>query len=152
MVFVLCEKRSMWIVGDGNASSMHIKKVLWLCARGGHNLMNQRTDLVAQHLKWCYGHTEMPEQRLLSKYFCIIASQNCYTTAFPNSRHPRKQWSHSLCFVCLFWGTSHLLYMKIIIFSGFSHFSLWYLVPVYQEVMFLFSLTCQMETVFIRNV
>ncbi len=37
----------------------------------------------------------MPEQNLLSKYFCIIASQNCYMTAFPNSRQP-----HSLCFVC----------------------------------------------------
>ncbi len=93
-------------------SSMRIKKVMW-------------------HLKCCYGHLEMPKQSLSSKYFCIIASQNCYTTAFPNSRHQLKQCPHSLCFVCSLWGTSHLLYMKIIIFSGFSYFlwnpGLWHL-------------------------
>ncbi len=35
-------------------------------------------------------HSEMPEQSLSSKYFCIIASQSeqSYTTAFPNSRPP----------------------------------------------------------------
>ncbi len=30
---------------------------------------------------------------------------------------------HLLCFVCSLWGASKFLYMKIIIFSGFSCFS-----------------------------
>ncbi len=60
-------------------SSMCIKKVMWLCAMGRNNLTNQWTDLVAQHLKCCFGHSEMPEQSLSSKYFGIIASQNCFT-------------------------------------------------------------------------
>ncbi len=47
--------------------------------------------------------------------------------------HLWKQWSHLLCFFC----SRHLLYMKIIHFCGFSYFSLWYLVPVYQEMLFL---------------
>ncbi len=68
-------------------SSKYVKEVMRLCAMGWQILTNQRTDLVPQHLKCCYGHSEMPEQSL-SKYFCIIASQNCYTTAFPNSRNP----------------------------------------------------------------
>ncbi len=46
------------------------------CAMGRHNLTNRWTDFVAQHLKCCYGHSEVPEQSLSSKYFCIIASQN----------------------------------------------------------------------------
>ncbi len=61
-------------------SSMRNKK--WLCAMGRQNLTNQLTDLVPQHLKCCYGHSEMPEQShqsISSKYFCIIASQNCLT-------------------------------------------------------------------------
>ncbi len=58
-----------------------------------HNLTNQQTDFVAQHLKCCYGHSEVPEQSLSSKYFCIIASQNglprlCSQTA---DIHLRKQ-------------------------------------------------------------
>ncbi len=69
-------------------SSMRIKNIMWLCVMGRHNLTNQWADLIAQHLKCCYGHSEMPGQSLSSKYFCIIASQNCYMTAFPNSRHP----------------------------------------------------------------
>ncbi len=52
------------------------KKVMWLCTMGRHNLTNPWTDFVAQHLKCCYGHSEVPEQSLSSKYFCIIASQN----------------------------------------------------------------------------
>ncbi len=133
-------------------SSMHIKKVMRLCVMGRHNLPNQWTGLIAQHLKCCCGHSEMSEQGLLSKFFCIIASQNCYMmTVFQNSRHPRKQWLHSLCFICSLWGTFNLLYMKIIIFICSSHFSLWYLVPVYQEVPILFSLTRRMEMVLIRK-
>ncbi len=105
-------------------SSMRIK--IALCGMGWHNLTNQRTDLVAQHLKCCYGHSEMPEQSL-SKYFCIFClPEPSYMTVFLNSRHPRKQWPHSLCFVCSLWGA-----------SLFFHFSLWYLVSVYQEVMIL---------------
>ncbi len=111
-----------------------------------HNL-----TIVAQHLKCCFGHSEMPEQSLLSKYFCIIARQNCYTTVFPNSRHPWKQLPHSLCFVCSLWGTNRSLYMKSIIFSGFSHFPLSYLVTVYREVTILFSLTHRVEKVLIRK-
>ncbi len=44
-----------------------------LCAMGLHNLTNQQTDLVAQHLK-CFDHSKMPEQSLSSKYFSISAS------------------------------------------------------------------------------
>ncbi len=89
-------------------SSKRIKKVIWLCSMGQQNLTNQRTDLIPQHLKCCYGHSEMPEQSL-SKYFYIIASQNCYTTAFTNSSiHLRKQRPHSLCFVCSLWGARNL--------------------------------------------
>ncbi len=96
-------------------SSICNTKVMWLCAMGCHYLTNQLTNLVAQYLKCCYGHSEMLKQCLSSKYFCITAFQNCYTTAFPNSRHPQKQLRS-------FWGTSHLLYINIIIFSGFSNF------------------------------
>jgi len=44
-----------------------------------HNLTNQLTDLVAQHLKCCFGCSEMTEQSLWSKRFGIISSQNCLT-------------------------------------------------------------------------
>ncbi len=45
---------------------------------GRQNLTNQCTDLI-QHLKCCYGRSELPEQSLSSKYFCIIASQSRVT-------------------------------------------------------------------------
>ncbi len=60
-------------------SSKCIKKVMWLCAMGRHNLTNQQTDLILQHLKCCYIHSEMFEQSLSSKFFSIIASQKCLT-------------------------------------------------------------------------
>ncbi len=44
---------------------------MWLCTMGKENLINQQTDLVAQHLKRCFGRSEMPEQSLSSKYVCI---------------------------------------------------------------------------------
>ncbi len=75
-----------------------------------------------QHLK-CYGHSKMLEQSLSSKYFCIIASLS-YMTAFQTAGiHLRKQWLHLFCFIYSLWGASNLLYIKIIIFSGFSYFS-----------------------------
>ncbi len=91
-------------------SSMHIKKVMCLCAMGWQTLTNQWTDLVPQHLK-CYGHSEMPEQSLWSKYLCIIASQIClkqlrFQTA---GIHLRKQWPHLFCLVCLLWGANNLI-------------------------------------------
>ncbi len=42
-----------------------------ICAMEQHNQPTR--DLIAQHLKCCYGHSEMPEQSLSSKYFSIIA-------------------------------------------------------------------------------
>ncbi len=85
-------------------SSMCIKKVMWLCAMGWYNWTKQQTDL---HLK-CYDHSEMPEQSLSSKYFCIFACQNCLT---------------QLRIYCVSsWCASNLLFKKIIIFSGFSYF------------------------------
>ncbi len=51
--------------------TLHIKKVMWLCTIGWDNLTNQRTDLASQHLKCCFGHSEMPEQILSSKKVCI---------------------------------------------------------------------------------
>ncbi len=76
-------------------SSKCIKKVMWLCAMGRHNLTNQQTDLI-QHLKCSYIHSEMYEQSLSSKFFSIIASQKCLTrlrsqtavsTSESNDRH-----------------------------------------------------------------
>ncbi len=66
------------------------QKCHMICRMGQHNLTNQWTDLVAQHLKCCYGHSEMPEQSLSSKYFCIIASRNLL-----HDRIPKQQASTS---------------------------------------------------------
>ncbi len=80
--FDLCEKRLNANNGRWkrnkliNPAWVFKKNVMWLCAMGWHNLPNQQPDFVAQHLKCCYGHSEVPEQSLSSKYFCIIASQN----------------------------------------------------------------------------
>ncbi len=60
-------------------SSMHIEQVMWLCAMRRDNLTNQQTNLI-HSIYNCYGH-EMPEQSLLSKYFCIIVLHNCFQTA-----------------------------------------------------------------------
>ncbi len=54
----------------------HERKVMWLCTMG-KTLMKQRTDLVAQHLKFCFGNSEMLEQSLPSKYLCIIILYDC---------------------------------------------------------------------------
>ncbi len=84
-------------------SSKRIKKVTWLCAMGPQNLTNQWTDLIPQHLKCCYDHSEMPEQNLSSKYFCIIASQKCLrrlrsqTAAFTSESNDRIHWVSSAC-------------------------------------------------------
>ncbi len=64
-------------------STMRNKKVLWLCTMGRDNLTNQWTDLIAQHLKCCFGRSEMPEQNSSSKY---LRSQTA-------GIHLRKQWS-----------------------------------------------------------
>ncbi len=83
---------------------------------GWQNLTTQQTDVIQQHLKFCYGHSQMPEQNLSSKYFSNCLPEMSYTTAFQNSSILlRKQWLHSLCSVCSLWGANHLLYMKIII-------------------------------------
>ncbi len=76
-----------------------------------HNLTNQWTDLVAQHLKCGYGHSEMTEQSLSSKYFWIIASWNCLTQQHSQTAGIQlgKHWPHLLCFVCSFWCASNLL-------------------------------------------
>ncbi len=57
---------------------MHLsdKKSHVICAMGWHKLTNQRTDLIAQHLKCRYGRSEMTERSLSLKYLCIIASRN----------------------------------------------------------------------------
>ncbi len=85
---------------------------------GPHNLTNQRTDLVAQYLKYCYCHTYLPEQSLLSKHFWRIASQN----AFPKSRHPPLKVMTAFIVFLPLALRRNLLYMKITIFSGFSYF------------------------------
>ncbi len=98
---------------------LHAHKNLWLCAMGRQNLTNQRTDFFPQHLK-CYDNFEMHEQKsikvLLYKclpellHDCILKKQASITK------------SNLFCLVCSLWGASHLLYMKMIIFSGFSYF------------------------------
>uniref|UniRef100_A0A672LSL8 Dedicator of cytokinesis 7 n=1 Tax=Sinocyclocheilus grahami TaxID=75366 RepID=A0A672LSL8_SINGR len=75
VVFDLCEKGLMRIMGDGNSCGCDMRR---------QNLTNQWTDLIPQHLKCCYGHSEMHEQSLSSKYFCIIASQKCLTRLSPS--------------------------------------------------------------------
>ncbi len=55
-------------------STMRNKKVMWLYTMGRDN---QWTDLIAQHLKCCFGRSEMPEQNSSSKYFCIIVLYDC---------------------------------------------------------------------------
>ncbi len=130
---------------------------------GQHDLTNQQADLIAQLLKCCYGHSEMPGQSLSSKYFCIIASQDCYITAFPNSKHlPPKAMTKCIvvpyrdtgyspyyvkCFECLekryINVTNHYYYCVYLVTSPVS---------VYQEVTILLSLTHQMEMCLFTNV
>ncbi len=77
-----------------------------------HNLTNQWTDFAAQHLKCCYGHSEVSRQNLSTKYFCIIATQN-------GLQHLRSQTA-DIHLRLLTRSASNLLYLRIIIFSGFS--------------------------------
>ncbi len=53
-------------------STMSIKKFMWLCTMRRDNLTNQRTDLIAQHLKRCFG----PSEVIKVSYFCIIVLHN----------------------------------------------------------------------------
>ncbi len=63
----------------------------------------------------------MTSQSLLSKHFFIIAFL-------------WKQRSYLFRLLTLGHKWFMVAYFKIIIFSGFSYFSYWYLLPVYQEV------------------
>ncbi len=71
---------------------MCITKITWLCKMEWDNF-NQQTDRV---LKCCLGHSEMPEQSVSSKYFCIIVLHDCKQIKSlllshhhsTNSRHP----------------------------------------------------------------
>ncbi len=111
-------------------------KWMWLCTMGWDNLTNQRTDLVAQHLKLWLVFSEMPEQSLSSKYFSIIV-YNLTCVPKQQASTSEKNDRYELCFICLLWGTSNSSYRKMIILSGFSYFSWWYIVAVYQELFFL---------------
>ncbi len=51
---------------------------------GQRNLTNHGTDLAVQHLKCCFGHSEM----LKPKSVVSISVKLSYTTVLPNSRHP----------------------------------------------------------------
>ncbi len=70
---------------------------------GRDNLTNQQTGVIAQHLKYCYGYSEMIEQSLSSKYFCISTGLQL-----------QKYWPHLLYFVCSLWGTSNLSLIKVL--------------------------------------
>ncbi len=84
----------------------------------GNNLTNQRTDLVVQHLKYCFGCSEMPEQSPSSKYFCIIVLHDCV----PKQQASTSERSDSIYYVCSLWDASNSSYMKMIVLSGFSYF------------------------------
>ncbi len=49
----------------------HWKSHVRLCSMRRDNLTNQRTNLV-HYIYMFFGHSEMPEEGLSSKYFCII--------------------------------------------------------------------------------
>ncbi len=117
------------------------KRIMWLCAMRRDNLTNQRTDLVhsIHMLLWSFWKAWV-------KSVVKVFLYNCYTTAFPNSRHTPPKWPHLLCLVCSLWGASKLSYMKMIIFSGFLNI-VRFSAMVHQDVTILFSLTCWMETV-----
>ncbi len=57
----------------------------------------------------CYGHSEMPEESLSSKYFCIITILH---DCVPKQQHPPpKVMTHLLCLVCSLWGACHLCHI-----------------------------------------
>ncbi len=56
---------------------------------GRDNLTNQRTDLVAQHLKCFLFFSEIPEQNLSSKEVCIIVLRPIHTK-HDNYKHNDK--------------------------------------------------------------
>ncbi len=96
-------------------SSKQIKKVMWLCTMGRQILTNQRTYLIPQHLT-CYDHSEMPEQSLLSMYFCIIAYQKCLTWLC--SQKAASNFESNDCIYCVLSAHSEAQ-----VFSSFSYFS-----------------------------
>ncbi len=68
----------------------------------------------SHHLYVFYGHSEISEQSLSTKYFCIIFLHDCVV----KQQHPPM-----IAFTVSFARSevSNLSYMKIIIFSGFSY-------------------------------
>ncbi len=77
---------------------------------------------------------------MLSKYFCVIASQSSYMTAFPNSRHPPLKAMTAFIVSSVHFEEQVIYYIWKLLYSLASP-TKWYLVPDYQEVTNLFSLT-----------
>ncbi len=90
-------------------SSMRIR--IALCGMEGITWLT-RSCCTASKMLWSFWNAWAK-----SLFHCLPGLS--YTTVFLNSRHSQKQWPHSLCFFCSFWGAS--LFFE-------------YLVPVYVEV------------------
>ncbi len=104
-----------------------------------------RSHSTASDMLWLFGNVRAKSVIKVFLYNCL--PEMSYTTAFPNSSIClRKQWPHSLCFICSLWGASNLLYIKLL-YSVASTF----LSGLYQEVTILFSLTRWMETVLVHK-
>ncbi len=131
------EKKLRWKNNYRINSSMHIKKVIWLCA--------MRWDNTASIC--CYGHSEKSEESLSSKYFCIIVLHDCDL----KQQVSTSERSDSIyCYVCSFWGASNLYYTWNVLYSVASPiFLVIFSATVYQEVTILFS-SRWMKRCFIR--
>ncbi len=99
-------------------SCMHIK-INDFARWDGKTWLTSGQIFFPQHLK-CYDNFEMHEQKSIK-----VLLYNC----LPELLHDcilKKQASitksNLFCLVCSLWGASPLLYMKMIIFSGFSYF------------------------------
>ncbi len=124
--------------------NMFLVPVLRTCQKAGTSGNSSRNFENVPPCPYCI--LKCLSKVLSSKYFCIIASQSeqSYTTAFPNSRHPPPKAMTTFIVLRLLAlrRKSFIIYMERLCSVASS-----YLVPVYQEVAILFSLTLWMETV-----
>ncbi len=95
-------------------SLMHIKNnnnnKSWLCGMGRHNWTNQQTVLIAQDLKCCFGHSEIPESKSVIKVIWYNYLQNCLHNCVPKQASASESKITCPCFFSSAHSKAQIIY------------------------------------------
>ncbi len=126
------------------------KKACDFCAKRRDNMTNQRMDLVHSIYMLLWSFWNAWGKSVIKVFLCNCLKRPCSHTAASTSESNDSIY----CYVSSSRSEAQVifLYMKIIIFSGFSYILVMFSATVYQEVTILFSLTHCMETMLYSHV